>query len=107
MQINNVHRVPGSLLQELAWIDQHRRRVSMSHALYKLSLEATVYHIRKERNFHIFQNKSDGMDAVVKRTADIWFCISSWRNKRSSINQNLCLVWNISCKIFAISQVEL
>lgn len=66
MQINNVHRVPGSLLQELAWIDQHRRRVSMSHALYKLSLEATVYHIRKERNFHIFQNKSDGMDAVVK-----------------------------------------
>lgn len=43
----------------------------MLHALYKLSLEATVYHIRKERNFHIFQNKSDRMDAMVKQTADI------------------------------------
>jgi len=53
---NVVHRSPVELSQELLWMGQNKS----GDARIKLSFAATLYHVERESNSRIFQNKGDG-----------------------------------------------
>ncbi|KAG5546216.1 hypothetical protein RHGRI_018410 [Rhododendron griersonianum] len=66
-------------------------------------LAASLYHIWLERNNRVFQGSPrDALALVSVVKSDIRSCLSLWRRvKRSSKNQRLCAMWNISQAIFS------
>ncbi|KAG5563563.1 hypothetical protein RHGRI_006110 [Rhododendron griersonianum] len=101
MARNNVCRVPSCLAQELEWSVQNKWGDGMHNCLYKLSLAATLYHLWRERNFRVFQNKKVDPGMVVQQiVSDLRCCMSAWKNvKRTLSNQRLCQWWHVSWNI--------
>ncbi|KAG5525309.1 hypothetical protein RHGRI_031854 [Rhododendron griersonianum] len=73
----------------------------MHNCLYKLSLAATLYHLWREINFRVFQNKKVDPGMVVQQiVSDLRCCMSAWKNvKRTLSNQRLCQEWHVSWNI--------
>lgn len=59
--------VSRTLEVKLQWGMLHCSRRSMKPTVYKLGLAAAVYHLWRERNFQIFQQKGMDHDADCKR----------------------------------------
>lgn len=102
---NNIHRPCLDLKYEVQWIREHRGGANLQHFLVKLSCTAAIYHMWRERNWHIFQSKCTDPHQVIKEvTSDIRCYVSSWRNiRRSDVNRLICFEWNLSAKVFAAS----
>ncbi|KAG5526234.1 hypothetical protein RHGRI_000940 [Rhododendron griersonianum] len=66
-------------------------------------LAASLYHIWLERNNRVFQGfPRDALALMSVVKLDIRSCLSLWRRvKRSSKNQRLCALWNISQAVFS------
>ncbi|KAG5552543.1 hypothetical protein RHGRI_010578 [Rhododendron griersonianum] len=74
----------------------------LQQSLYKMVLAASLYHIWLERNNRVFQGfPRDALALMSVVKLDIRSCLSLWRRvKRSSKNQRLCALWNISQAVF-------
>ncbi|KAG5564904.1 hypothetical protein RHGRI_000940 [Rhododendron griersonianum] len=75
----------------------------LQQSLYKMVLAASLYHIWLERNNRVFQGfPRDALALMSVVKLDIRSCLSLWRRvKRSSKNQRLCALWNISQAVFS------
>ncbi|KAG5526229.1 hypothetical protein RHGRI_032493 [Rhododendron griersonianum] len=88
---------------EIGWASQHMTGNGLQQSLYKMVLAASLYHIWLERNNRVFQGFSrDALALMSVVKLDIRSCLSLWRRvKRSSKNQRLCALWNISQAVFS------
>ncbi|KAG5552542.1 hypothetical protein RHGRI_010578 [Rhododendron griersonianum] len=87
---------------EIGWASQHMTGNGLQQSLYKMVLAASLYHIWLERNNRVFQGfPRDALALMSVVKLDIRSCLSLWRRvKRSSKNQRLCALWNISQAVF-------
>ncbi|KAG5564918.1 hypothetical protein RHGRI_000951 [Rhododendron griersonianum] len=88
---------------EIGWASQHMTGNGLQQSLYKMVLAASLYHIWLERNNRVFQGfPRDALALMSVVKLDIRSCLSLWRRvKRSSKNQRLCALWNISQAVFS------
>lgn len=66
----------------------------------------TVYHMWKETNSRIFQQKGVKSAAVVRSIQEeVRACVCSWKNlQMSAENQRYCLAWGIPLFVFQQNQ---
>lgn len=61
-----VNRVPRSWDIELAWAAAYAKGRSVKAEMYRMALAAIIYHLWRERNTRIFQQKQQPVERLVK-----------------------------------------
>ncbi|XP_019257654.1 PREDICTED: uncharacterized protein LOC109235862 [Nicotiana attenuata] len=77
LQWQGIRRAVYGWTEELAWAEKWVKRQNANTELFKMALEACVYHVWQERNARIFKEKARKWEILGKRIIQELHCRSN------------------------------